>query len=67
MSFELNDCSFFGPALPEPFAKFDLDALLKKENLLPSTTGDEAKAIKDFWAFYRKKLRLLGERGGPVP
>ncbi len=66
MSFTLNDCSFVGPAIPEPFAKFDLEALLKKKALLPDAKGDAGRELRDFWEFYRRKLRNLGDRGGEV-
>lgn len=66
MALTLPDCSFFGPALPEPFVKLGLESHLKKAKLLPKTTGAEAKALEKSWEVYRRKLRALGEQGGPV-
>lgn len=66
MSLDLRDCSFYGPALPEPFVKFQLDALLAKKKLLPKATGEEGKKLQDAWESYRRKLRDLGEHGGAI-
>jgi hypothetical protein len=66
MGLNLNDCNFVGPAIPEPFAKFELEALLKKKTLLPEVKGEAGKELREFWDFYRRKLRNLGERGGAV-
>ena len=33
------DCTFTGPALPEPFVKFNLEAELNRLSLLPKATG----------------------------
>ena len=64
MALELRDCTFFGPALPEPFVKFQLESELAKRKLLPKTTGEEARALQERWEVYRRKLRALGEQGG---
>ena len=64
MALELRDCSFHGPALPEPFVKFQLEEKLKKLNLLAKTTGAEGRALEDRWDVLRRKLRQLGEQGG---
>ncbi|MCA9628364.1 MAG: N-6 DNA methylase, partial [Myxococcales bacterium] len=64
MALDLRDCTFFGPALPEPFVKFQLEAELNKRKLLPKATGDEGRALQDRWDVYRRKLRALGEQGG---
>ena len=64
MALDLRDCTFFGPALPEPFVKFQLEAELNKRRLLPKTTGNEGRALQDRWEVYRRKLRALGEQGG---
>ncbi len=66
MGLDLNDCAFFGPALSEPFAKFELEGYLKKSGLLPSATGDSGKALREFWEAYRRRLRNLGDQGGPL-
>ena len=39
MALELRDCTFHGPALPEPFVKFQLEETLKKLTLLAKPTG----------------------------
>jgi len=64
MTLHLPDCSFFGPALPEPFVKYRLEALLKTRTLLPKTSGEAGKKLKNSWDIYRRTLRQLGERGG---
>ncbi len=64
MSLNLRDCTFFGPALPEPFVKFQLEGELLKRKLLPKATGDEGHALQKRWEVYRRKLRDLGEQGG---
>lgn len=65
MALMLNDCTFLGPALPEPFVKYQLEGELSRRNLLPKSTGDEGRALQDRWEVYRTKLRALGEQGGP--
>jgi len=64
VALDLRDCSFFGPALPEPFVKYQLEKHLKKRELLQKSTGDEGKALRESWDVYRRKLRMLGEQGG---
>jgi hypothetical protein len=64
MALELRDCSFHGPALPEPFVKFQLERELSKRNLLAKTTGAEGRALEERWDVLRRKLRQLGEQGG---
>lgn len=66
MALDLKDCTFFGPALPEPFVKFELENLLNKDKLLPSNVGVEGKQLQNEWEAYRRKLRDLGEQGGPI-
>ena len=67
MALDLRDCGFVGPALPEPFVIFELEKHLRKANLLPGTTGAQAKALpQPTWEAYRRKLRAFGERGGPI-
>ena len=46
MSLQLADCTFSGPALPEPFVKFDLEGILVKLVLLPKAAGAEGKALQ---------------------
>ncbi|MBI3846554.1 MAG: hypothetical protein HY292_18150 [Planctomycetes bacterium] len=64
MTLELRDVTFFGPALPEPFVKFQLEGLLLKRGLLPKATGPAGKQLQERWEVYRRKLRALGEQGG---
>jgi len=66
MPLELSDCQFTGPALPEPFVKFELENELNKLKLLPKTTGIEGKELKEDWEAYRRHLAQLAVRGGPV-
>ena len=66
MPFDLSDTQFTGPALPEPFVKFELENELTKLKLLPKTTGNEGKQLKDDWEAYRRHLSQLAVRGGPL-
>jgi hypothetical protein len=66
MPLELSDCQFTGPALPEPFVKFELENELTKLKLLPKTTGIEGKELKEDWQAYRRHLAQLAVRGGPL-
>lgn len=59
MSLDLKDLTAVGPALPEPFVKLQLEALLNKEKLLP-----RAADLDEAWRFLRAKLRALGGEGG---
>ncbi len=59
-----SDCTFTGPALPEPFVKFNLEAELNRLALLPKATGAEGRALDDHWQFVRRKLRNLVAHGG---
>jgi hypothetical protein len=61
----LRDCTFIGPALPEPFVRFELEGELAKAGLLPNATGAEARQFQDSWIVYRRKLRDL-VRGGSI-
>lgn len=64
MALLLPDCTFFGPALPEPFVKFELERLLRAKDLLPEPRGEAGRRLDDQWETYRRKLRALGEQGG---
>jgi hypothetical protein len=66
MPLTLRDCTFAGPALPEPFVKFELKRQLAKLSPLPKETGPESRALQDQWDTYRRKLRALGESGGDL-
>ncbi|MEI7732685.1 MAG: hypothetical protein WCO56_24145 [Verrucomicrobiota bacterium] len=60
----ITDCTFTGPALPEPFVKFNLEAELNRLGLLPKAAGPEARALNEHWQFVRRKLRNLVSHGG---
>jgi len=60
----LQHCTFTGPALPEPFVRFELEKELTKAKRLPKTTGNEGKELDEAWQVYRRKLRELATRGG---
>jgi hypothetical protein len=34
-----GECTFFGPALPEPYVRFELEKALAKYELLPEPAG----------------------------
>ncbi len=61
MPLDLSNCRFQGPALPEPFVKFDLDKELIRLRLLPKAT-----ALKAEWEVYRRRLRELATSGGAL-
>ncbi len=61
-----TDCTFTGPALPEPFVKFNLEAELNRLALLPKATGEKAQALDELWKFVRRKLGALVSHGGGV-
>ncbi|MBD2014343.1 hypothetical protein H6F96_10205 [Microcoleus sp. FACHB-53] len=62
----LQQCTFTGPALPEPFVQFELEKELSKEKLLSKTMGQEGKELQVSWESYRRKLRELAVRGGAL-
>jgi hypothetical protein len=64
MALNLRDCTFFGPALPEPFVLAQLETELARRSPLPKNTGDEGRALQEAWDAFRRKLRALGEQGG---
>jgi hypothetical protein len=66
MAFDLSDCQFQGPALPEPFVKLELEKELARLKVLPKTTGPEGKELAAQWEVYRRKLRELGAAGGSL-
>jgi hypothetical protein len=57
VTLDLQDCSFFGPALPEPFVRFELAAQLTRLGLLP--TGHGWNFERD-WSVLRRQLRSSG-------
>lgn len=65
MELALRDCSFVGPALPEPYVKLELLKSLRKKALWRAPDGrEESKAEQLSWDAYRRKLKQLGEQGG---
>jgi len=66
MALDLSSCSFVGPALPEPFVKFDLEAELSRAQLLAATSGEQGRRLQDKWTAYRRGLRELVSRGGSI-
>lgn len=66
MPLDLSDLLFQGPALPEPFVKFELEKELTKQNLLAKTTGKEGGELTGQWDIYRRKLRSLSTIGGSL-
>ncbi|KYG09042.1 hypothetical protein BE21_19815 [Sorangium cellulosum] len=65
MALVLQDCTFQGHAITEPFARGDLEGYLLRAKLLPRASGLEGNAFADQWDVYRRKLRALGQ-GGPA-
>ena len=59
-----TDCTFTGPALPEPFVKFNLEAELNRLSLLPKAAGPGARVLDEHWQFVRRKLGALVSHGG---
>lgn len=62
----LTQATFSGPALPEPYVRFELEKELNKRKLLPKTTGAEGQALEESWQVYQRKLRDLVAQGGAV-
>ena len=64
MTLDLRDCTFAGPAMPEPFVKYRLEDLLAKKKLLDKPAGESGKRLQESWTPLWRKLRALGEQGG---
>jgi hypothetical protein len=64
MTLDLRDCTFAGPAMPEPFVKYRLEDLLAKKKLLDKPAGESGKRLQESWTPIWRKLRALGEQGG---
>ena len=62
----LHQAAFSGPALPEPFVRFELERELGRRKLLPKTTGAEGRELQESWQVYRRKLRDQISQGGAV-
>lgn len=61
-----DDCQFLGPALPEPFVRYELENEVRAAKLLPKTTGAAGELLQESWAAYRRRLRDLVGRGGAL-
>jgi hypothetical protein len=48
MALDLSDCQFFGPALPAPFVRFELEKELTSRKLLPKKLGNEGEKLRNF-------------------
>ncbi len=57
MTLDLGDCTFSGPALPEPFVRFELTAQLTRLGLL---VNDKSKGFEQDWVTFRRQLRATG-------
>jgi hypothetical protein len=54
MTLDLRDCTFYGPALPEPFVQFELAAQLARLGLLVNI---QHKDVERNWGVLRRQLR----------
>jgi hypothetical protein len=66
MALDLADGQLLGPALPEPFVRFELEKELTNRKLLPKTTGEDGKKFRERWEIYRRHLRELAASRGPL-
>ena len=57
VTFGLRDCTFTGPALPEPFVRFELAGQLTRLGLLANTQG---KGFEQDWGALRRQFRSIG-------
>jgi hypothetical protein len=55
-----------GPALPEPFVRFELERALARLKLLPDSTGLGGQKIGDEWKVLQRKLRDISANSGPL-
>jgi hypothetical protein len=62
VNLDLRDCIFSGPALPDPFVRFELGLQLARRGLLDRVQG---KAFERDWAALRRQIRLVGAMAGP--
>ncbi len=61
-----RECTFNGPALPEPFVKLSLADELKKRGLILPEMGDDAKARQARWDVFRRKLGKVPPHAGAI-
>ncbi len=50
----LQHAHFTGPALPEPFVRYELEKELHRLNLLPKMTGEPGRELQASWDVYRR-------------
>lgn len=62
----LPQITLIGPALSEPFVRYELEKELTKRKLLPRANGNEGEALQASWAAYQRNLRELGSHGGAL-
>lgn len=55
-----------GPALPEPFVRFELERALAKLRLLPDSTGLSGQKVGDEWRVFQRKVRDISANSGPL-
>lgn len=55
-----------GPALPEPFVRFELERALAKLRLLPDSTGLSGQKVSDEWRVFQRKVRDISANSGPL-
>lgn len=55
-----------GPALPEPFVRFELERALAKLRLLPDSTGLSGQRVGDEWRVFQRKVRDISANSGPL-
>ncbi|QOJ00962.1 MAG: N-6 DNA methylase [Phycisphaeraceae bacterium] len=55
-----------GPALPEPFVRFELERALAKLKLLPDSTGLSGQKVGDEWKVFQRKIRDISANSGPL-
>jgi hypothetical protein len=66
MALDLSDCQFFGPALPAPFVRFELEKEFTSRKLLPKKLGNDGEKLRRNWDLYRRHLQELAASGGPL-
>jgi hypothetical protein len=62
----LQHATFTGPALPEPYVRYEMEKDLQRLKLIPGASGKEREELQKSWAVYRRILRELVAQGGAV-
>lgn len=55
-----------GPALPEPFVRFELERSLSKLKLLPEVSGLGGDTVREKWKALQRKIRDISPNSGPI-